>query len=413
MGAPLPPPPPPRGADPATWWTVGRRTDLVLALLRGDLDEDEACRRHGLSAETVAEWRARFLAGARAGLEEPQRAPARWGRRVYDSIADAAGETPLVRLRRVVADLPGQVFAKCEFMNPMGSAKDRVARHMVRAAAGDGRLAPGDVLVEASSGNTAMGLGMMAVLGGYGCKVVVRDRTSAEKRRALEALGVELEVVDGSLPPEHPESYNRVMERVVRDTARCYFPDQHNNRENNAAHYATTGPELWEQMEGRIDVLVAGMGTGGTISGVARYLKERDPSIKVVGVDVEGSIFSEYFRTGRVGASGPYLLEGLGDEAPIACPEFEFIDAMVQVSDREAFRWARALSRQEAVFAGGSSGAALWGVRQVLADLGRADARVVTILPDGGARYLSTIYDDAWLAARGLLDDVPPVRAAA
>ena len=161
---------------------------------------------------------------------------------------------------------------------------------------------------------------MMAVLHGYRCKVVVRDRTSPEKIAALRALGVEVETVDGSLPPEHPDSYNRVMERVVAETPDCYYPDQHNNRENNEAHYEGTGPEIWEQMAGQIDVFVAGMGTGGTISGVARYLKEQDPTIQVVGVDVVGSIFTEYFNSGTLIEPQPYLLEGLGDEEPIGCP---------------------------------------------------------------------------------------------
>ncbi|RMG11111.1 MAG: cysteine synthase family protein [Planctomycetota bacterium] len=325
-------------------------------------------------------------------------------RRVYDSIVDAVGDTPLVRLQRVVADYPGEVFAKIEFMNPMGSIKDRVARHLVRVAAADGRLRPGETVVEASSGNTALGLGMMAALEGYRCKVAVRDRTSPEKLRALRALGVEAVLVDSELPPEHPESYNQVMQRIVAETPGCYFPDQHNNRENNEAHYLSTGPEIWEQMEGRIDYLVAGLGTGGTISGVARYLKEQDPSIRVVGVDVEGSVFTRYFRSGEVGPSAPYLLEGLGDEFPIECVEFDLIDDMVQVSDREAFLHARELARREAIFAGGSSGAALWGVRQVLSRLGGEPARIVTIFPDHGSRYLSTIYSDEWMRRHGFLD---------
>ncbi|HBP20733.1 MAG TPA: cystathionine beta-synthase, partial [Planctomycetes bacterium] len=269
-------------------------------------------------------------------------------------MAAAVGDTPLVRLNRVVEGLGCEVYAKLEFMNPMGSVKDRVARHLVAEAAKDGRLQPGDTIVEASSGNTAMGLAMMAVLGGYRCKIAVRDRTSREKLSALRALGVELELVDATLPPEHPESYNRVVERMVRETPRSYFPDQHNNRENNAAHYATTGPELLEQLEGQLDVLVAGVGTGGTISGVARYLKERIAGLRVVGVDPVGSIFTPYFRTGQVPRPGPYLLEGLGDEEPIECVEWEWIDEMLQVESGEAMRCARELALQEAIFAGGS-----------------------------------------------------------
>jgi len=351
----------------------------------------EVAGERGVDAAEVQAWVELFQAGA-----------SRRRLRVCGSVAEAAGETPLVRLGRVLGDLPGEAFAKLELMNPTGSSKDRVARHMVRAAAADGRLQAGDVLVEASSGNTALGLGMMAALDGYGCKVVVRDRTSPEKVRALRALGVEVERVDGSLPPEHPESYGRVMARVVAETPGAYFPDQHNNRENNAAHYASTGPELWEQLGGRLDVLVCGIGTGGTLGGVARYLKERAPEVRVVAVDAEGSVFAELFRSGRAEGARPYLLEGLGDEEPVGCVEWELIDEVLQVSDRDAFHAARELARREGIFAGGSSGAALHAVRQVMARSERP-LRVATIFPDSGHRYLSTFYDDAWLAARGLL----------
>ena len=326
--------------------------------------------------------------------------------RVYDSIADAVGYTPLVRLNRAVDGFEGEVFAKIEFMNPMGSAKDRVARHMIQQAALDGRLQAGGLIVESSSGNTAMGLGMMAALGGYRCRVVVRDRTSREKIDALRAIGVEVVLVDSSLPPDHPESYNRIMEQVVAETPGCFFPDQHNTRENNAAPYHSTGPEIWEQMEGRIDYFVAGMGTGGTISGVARYLKERDPNVHVIGVDPVGSIFSGYFKTGKLPESGPYLVEGLGDELPIGCPEWDLVDEMLSVTDRDAFHCAREMARGEAIFAGGSSGAALWAVRELIQRLD-GPARIVTLFPDGGHRYLSTLYNDTWMRRHGLLESEP------
>ena len=321
--------------------------------------------------------------------------------RVYDRISDAVGWTPLVRLHQTVRDLRCEVFAKIEFLNPTGSIKDRIARYMVEEALADGELRPDGVVVEASSGNTAMGLAMMATLEGLGCKMVVRRQTSQEKLDCLRALGVELVLVDGELPPEHPESYNRKARELAAEPG-AYFPDQHNNRANNRVHYATTGPEIWQQMEGRIDMLVAGIGTGGTISGVGRYLKEQDPEIRVVAVDVEGSVFTEFFRTGKPGVPGGYVLEGLGDEEIIDCPEFEIIDEMVQVSDGEAFLRARELARSEAILAGGSSGAALWGVRRAATELA-PDARVVTIFPDSGARYLSTVYNDEWMSERGFL----------
>jgi cystathionine beta-synthase len=230
----------------------------------------------------------------------------------------------------------------------------------------------------------------------------VRQQTSPEKLDALRAMGVELVLVDGTLPPEHPESYNQKAKQVAAETPRAFCPDQHNNRENNEAHYRTTGPEIWEQMEGRIDILVAGIGTGGTVSGVARYLKEQDPDVRVVAVDSQGSVFTGYFRTGRAGSPGHYLVEGLGDEEIIGCPEFDLIDEMLQVPDGEAFRCARDLARQEAILAGGSSGAALWAVRQVAERLDRP-ARIATVFPDSGYRYLSTVYNDAWMTARGFL----------
>ncbi|MCL4836661.1 MAG: cysteine synthase family protein [Thermoanaerobaculia bacterium] len=333
--------------------------------------------------------------------------------RVCERLGDAVGGTPLVRLRRSVPGFSGEVYAKLEFLNPGGSVKDRIARHMIERALADGRLRPGGVVVEASSGNTAMGLAMVAVEHGLRCVMVVRRQTSREKLDCLRAMGVELVLVDGDLPPEHPESYNRKARELAASIPGAFFPDQHNNRENNDAHYLTTGPEIWRQMDGRIDVFVCGIGTGGTVSGVSRYLKEQDPRVRVVAVDVAGSVFTDHFRTGRHGAPGRYLLEGLGDEEVIACPEFERIDEMLQVTDREAFLAARDLARSEGILAGGSSGAALWGVRQVIAGLGRP-ARVATIFCDSGTRYLSSIYCDDWMRRHGFLDGAaaaPPLSA--
>jgi cystathionine beta-synthase len=258
------------------------------------------------------------------------------------------------------------------------------------------------MVVENSSGNTAMGLAMMSVLEDLRCTMVVRRQTSKEKLDCLRAMGIDLVLVDGSLPPDDPDSYNRKAKEIVASNSDAFFPDQHNNRENNEAHYRTTGPEIWQQMEGRIDYLVAGMGTGGTICGVARYLKEQDPAIKAVAVDPEGSVFYDHFHTGHHGEPEPYLLEGLGDEEIIGCPDFELIDDMYRVSDRGAFRAARGLARREAILAGGSSGAALWGVRKLAQSLDRP-ARIVTIFPDSGTRYLSTIFNDEWMKERGFL----------
>ncbi len=323
--------------------------------------------------------------------------------RVFDRICDAVGWTPLVRLHRAVPDADTSVFAKIEFLNPMGSVKDRLARHLVTKALAEGRLRVGDTVIEASSGNTAAGLAMMAVLEGLHCRMVVRRQTSREKLDCLRALGVELILVDGDLPPEHPDSYNRRARVEMERTPDAYFPDQHNNRENSEAHYLSTGPEIWQQMEGRIDAFVGGIGTGGTVSGVARYLKEQDSSIRIIAIDVEGSVFTDFFQTGELSEPGPYLVEGLGDEEIIGCPEFDLIDEMWQVTDREAFHHARELARTEAILGGGSSGAALWGARRAAAQLG-SGARIVTVLPDSGSRYLSTLYNDDWMRKQGLLD---------
>ena len=308
----------------------------------------------------------------------------------------------MVRLHRSVEGLDCEVFAKIEFFNPMGSVKDRIARHMIRKAIGDGRLRPGGRVIENSSGNTAMGLAMMGVIERLRCTMVVRRQTSKEKLDMLRAMGVELVLVDGELPPDHPESYNKKARQLLAADPEAFTPDQHNNRENNEAHYYSTGPEIWQQMEGRIDYFVAGIGTGGTICGVARYLKEQDPSIRVIAVDPEGSVFYDHFHQGRRATPGRYLIEGLGDEEIIGCPQFELIDDMYRVSDREAFLATRELARTEAIFAGGSSGAALWGVRRLAASLERP-ARIATLFPDSGMRYLSTIYNDEWVRHRGFL----------
>jgi cystathionine beta-synthase len=315
----------------------------------------------------------------------------------------------MVRLGPCVAVEPGsaaagsEVFAKIEFLNPMGSVKDRIARYMVERARAEGRLEPGGFIVESSSGNTALGLAMMATLEGLSCRMVVRRQTSREKLDCLRAMGVELILVDGDLPPEDPESYNQKARHVAAATPGAYFPDQHNNRVNNEAHYRTTGPEIWEQMQGRIDYFIAGIGTGGTVCGVSRFLKEQDPSIRVIAVDPVGSVFYDYFKSGTLRRPGRYLIEGLGDEELIGCPELELLDDMIQVTDREAFLAARELARREAILAGGSSGAALVGVRRLLAEAGRP-VRIATLLPDSGSRYLSTLYNDDWMRAKGFLD---------
>jgi cystathionine beta-synthase len=323
-------------------------------------------------------------------------------KRCYEDILDVIGNTPMVRLKRITEGLACSVYAKLEFLNPMGSSKDRIAKYLIEAAERDGRIKQGDLILENSSGNTAMGLALVAIQKGYKLKAVVRDRTSKEKIDQLLALGVDVLRVDTSLPPENPDSYNNITPRLAKELPNCYFPDQHNNRENNESHYRGTGPEIWEQMDGRIDVVLLGMGTGGTVGGVGRYLKEKDKNIRMVAVDVEGSIFTDYFKTGKVGKSAPYMLEGLGDEFLIGTADFSVIDDMVQVSDKDAFLSARALARREGLLVGGSSGAVINATLKYAKDL-PASARVAILFPDSASRYLSTIFNDDWMREKGMI----------
>jgi len=321
---------------------------------------------------------------------------------IYSSILDGIGRTPLLKLERITAGLKAEVCAKLESFNPMGSIKDRIAKHMVEKAERDGRLCPGSTIVDNSSGNTALGLAMVCALKGYKVKMVVRDSLGPEKIRYLQALNVELVFIDHSLPPDSPDSYNNITPHIAAETPGGYFLDQHNNRDNNEAHFLSTGPEIWQQMEGRIDYFIAGIGTGGTVGGVARFLKGMDPRIKVVGVDPAGSIFYDYFHSRTLVKPGRYALEGLGDEFLIGCVDFEVMDDVRRVSDKDAFLMARELAAREGIFAGGSSGAALWAALKLAQELDRP-ARIVTIFPDSANRYLSTIYNDVWMKEKGFL----------
>jgi cystathionine beta-synthase len=319
-----------------------------------------------------------------------------------NSILDAIGRTPMMKLNKITRGLRSEIHAKLELLNPMGSVKDRTASFMIDKAERDGRLKPGMTVIDNSSGNTAIGLAMVCAIKGYKLKIITRDTTGPEKIRYLKAMKVELVFADTSLPPESPDSYNNLAPRIARETPGGFFLDQHNNLDNNEAHYRTTGPEIWQHMEGRIDYFVAGVGTGGTICGTARFLKEKDPSIKVIGVDPAGSIFYDYFHTGRLVKPSPYALEGLGDEFLIGCVDFRLLDDMFRITDREAFLLTRELAEKEAIMAGGSSGAAVWACLRLARDLGQP-ARIVTLFPDSANRYLSTIYDDDWMRDKGLL----------
>ncbi len=320
----------------------------------------------------------------------------------YSDILDGIGNTPLIKLNRITEGLKADIFAKLEYMNPMGSVKDRIAKYMIEKAEKEGRIKPGDTIVDNSSGNTALGLAMVCAVKGYKVKMVVRDSLSSEKIKFLKALNVELLMVDHTLPPESPDSYNKITPRIARETPGGYYFDQHNNRDNNEAHYMTTGPEIWEQTEGKIDYFVSGVGTGGTICGVSKFLKEKNPKIKIIGVDPAGSIFYDYFHSKKLTKPSRYLIEGLGDEFLIGCVDFSLIDDIYRITDKEAFLMTRELADKEAILAGGSSGATMWACLKLAREIDRP-ARIVTIFADSGTRYLSSIYNDTWLKEKGIL----------
>jgi cystathionine beta-synthase len=307
------------------------------------------------------------------------------------SLLSAIGNTPLVKLKNINNGNGSTISAKLEFINPGGSIKDRVAKYMIEKAELEGKIKPGDTIIENSSGNTAMGLAIVAIQKGYKCKIVIRDTTSPEKIRMLQHLGVDTVLVDASIPPEHEDSYNNYARKLTRQTPGSYYIDQHNNLDNNEAHYKTTGPEIWEQTEGKIDYLVCGVGTGGTIFGAGKYLKEQNPDIKIIGVDPIGSVFYDYFKHDRMVKPATYKLEGLGDEFILPTVQFEYLDDMYQVEDQIAFEHTMLLASKEGIIAGGSSGASLYGALKLAREL-KTDANIVTVFPDSGYKYSSTIY---------------------
>jgi cystathionine beta-synthase len=324
------------------------------------------------------------------------------GVRVLDSFLEAVGNTPLVRLHKVTRGVRPTVLAKLELLNPGGSVKDRIGLPMIEAAERAGLLKPGGTIVEPTSGNTGHGLAIAAAIRGYKCIFVMPDKMSQEKVALLRAYGAEVVITPTAVSPESPESYYRVADRLTEEIPGAFQPNQYFNTANPGAHYETTGPEIWQQTDGGIDVLVAGVGTGGTITGVARYLKERRPEIVVVGADPEGSLLSG-------DAVHPYLTEGIGEDFIPETFEPSLIDRWVRVSDRDSFRMARAITRQEGILVGGSSGTAVHAALEVARDYDEATT-IVVILPDTGRNYLSKLYSDTWLLQYGLLERPDVVR---
>src|SRR5215813_10321393 len=274
----------------------------------------------------------------------------------HRSILEVIGNTPLVRLNRVVRGVRATVLAKLEYLNPGGSVKDRIGITMLQAAEKDGRIKPGGTIVEGTSGNTGMGLALAAAIKGYQCIFTMPDKMSQEKIDALRALGAEVIVTPTQVEHHDPRSYHSVALRLSKEIPNSYFPNQYENPANAAAHYATTGPEIWEQTEGKVTHVVIGVGTGGTITGVARYLKEKNPNIRVIGADPQGSIFTEMFNTGIRPQPQPYKVEGIGQDEKPANVDFSVIDEIHAVSDKDSFLRTRLLSRTEGIFAGGSAG---------------------------------------------------------
>ncbi len=332
----------------------------------------------------------------------------------HDNITGAIGKTPLVRLRRITAEWPCTVLAKLEYFNPGGSVKDRIGVAMIEDAEKNGLLRPGGTIVEGTSGNTGAALAMAAVTRGYRCVFTTTDKQSQEKLDVLRALGAEVIVCPTNVAPEDPRSYYSVAQRLAEEIPGAVYLNQYDNPANQAAHYETTGPEIWADTDGRITHYVVGAGTGGTLSGVSRYLKERNPDVQIIGVDPYGSIYHGYFHTGQVAPSDiyPYLTEGVGEDMLAANMDFDLPDDFVQVTDREAMRMTRRLAAEEGLFCGQSSGMALAGALSWMeAHTGElsADDVFVLLLPDSGYRYLSKTYNDNWMRNHGFMSSMPEV----
>ncbi|TMK82041.1 MAG: cystathionine beta-synthase [Actinobacteria bacterium] len=324
---------------------------------------------------------------------------------VLDSFLDAVGRTPLVRLRSVTRGVRPTILAKLEMLNPGGSVKDRIGLRMIESAERAGLLRPGGTIVEPTSGNTGHGLAIAAAIKGYKCIFVMPDKMSQEKVALLRAYGAEVVITPTAVAPESPESYYRVADRLTEEIPGAFQPNQYLNEENPSAHYDTTGPEIWEQTDGAIDVLVVGVGTGGTITGTGRFLKEQKPGLLVVGADPEGSLFSA--APGE--EAKPYLTEGIGEDFWPKTFDPSVVDRYVRVSDRDSLLTARAITRSEGILVGGSSGTAMFAALTVARDLPE-DALVVVIFPDTGRNYLSKLYSDSWLLQYGLLERPEAIR---
>ena len=325
---------------------------------------------------------------------------------IYKSIIDAVGDTPIVQLQHMYQGL-GSMLAKVEYMNPGHSVKDRIAIKMLEDAEEKGLLKPGGTIIEGTSGNTGMGLALVAISKGYKCIFTTTDKQSQSKIDILRAMGAEVLVCPTNVEPEDPESYYSVAKRLSMELSNSFYPNQYDNKSNLLAHYETTGPEIWEQTEGAITHYVAGMGTGGTISGVGKFLKEQNSNIKIIGIDSIGSVYKKYFETGEFDKNEikPYMTEGIGEDIIPGTIDFSYIDQVIQVGDKEAALRTRKLASKEGLFIGWSCGAAVEGALEYVKmhPLSANDIMVV-ILPDSGTRYLNKVYNDDWMKEQGFLE---------
>lgn len=327
------------------------------------------------------------------------------------SILEVVGLTPLIRLNRIAKDLQAEVYVKADYLNPGGSVKDRIGITMIDEAERKGLLQPGGTIIEATSGNTGMGLALVAAVRGYKVVFTINDKQSKEKIDLLKAIGAEVIVCPTAVDPDDPRHYHQVAHKLAKEIPNSYYPDQYSNPDNPRAHYETTGPEIWDDTQGKITHFVCGLGTGGTVTGVAQFLKEKNPKVQIIGVDPVGSIYYDHFKHKKRIKGSTYVVQGIGGDCLHQTLDFSLLDDVVQVGDEECFVWTRRLAKQEGIFTGGSCGGCVSAAVNIARTLG-PDGLVVAFLPDTGMRYLSNVYNDEWMRDHAYVDAEVPLSAA-